>query len=176
MKKFLNIALTAVLALAWTACDDVDVDYGIPSTTPQESIMPADGVQASDVIAPGGLVDLDALKTDGSVTMLNITKAENLPASQKLKIVMNVASQQDMSNASKIELTVAPSDAPGVLYTASAPAMKWDEVFKAMVSRDPSAKTMYVSYVAYVVNGSSEVLLGSVGTPQAVSVKHMYQP
>lgn len=171
MKKILNIALTAALALAWTACDDVDVDYGIPSTNPQEGIMPANGVQATDVIATGGLVDLDALKTDGYVTMLNITKAENLPADQTLKVVMNVASKEDMSDAKKIELTVAPSDAPGVLFTASAPALAWDEVFKSLVSRDPSAKMMYVDYVAYAERGSSEVLLGSIGTKQAVSVK-----
>ncbi len=54
MKKFLNIALTAVLALAFSACDDVDLEKGTPSTTPQQPIIPADGITAIDVVANGG--------------------------------------------------------------------------------------------------------------------------
>lgn len=171
MKKIFNIALTALIALGFTACDDDDdVFYGIPSVNPQQPIMPADGITATDIVADGGTVDLDAVKTDGYIDMLDITRLENFPAGQQLKVVMNVSATADMAASQAIDLNVIDGTAAGVIKVAQAPALAWNEAFNTLVSRDPSAKTMYVNYVAYAVQGTTTVLLGSVGTPQAVSV------
>ena len=56
MKKLLNIAL-AVIAFTFTACDDVDLNTGIPSVNPPQPVMPADGLEATDIVADGGNVD-----------------------------------------------------------------------------------------------------------------------
>lgn len=170
MKKFLNIALTAALALTFSACDDDDVFYGIPTVNPQQPIMPANGITATDIVANGGTVNLDAVKTDGYIDVLNVTKLENFPADQELKIVMNVSATQDMAQSQPITLNVIDGTAAGVIKVAQAPALDWNAAFQTLVSRDPSAKSMYVNYVAYAVQGTSEVLLGSVGATQALSV------
>lgn len=170
MKKFLNIALTAALALAFSACDDDDVFYGIPTVNPQQPVMPANGITAADIVAQGGTVNLDAVKTDGYIDVLNFTKLENFPAGQDLKVVMNVSGTQDMAQSQPITLNIVDGTAAGVIKVAQAPALDWNAAFQTLVSRDPSAKTMYVNYVAYAVQGTSEVLLGSVGTAQSVSV------
>lgn len=170
MKKILNIALTALLAVAMTACSDDDPNLGIPVVNPQQPVIPADGVSASDIVTEGGNVDLNAAQTNGFIDMLQITRLDDFPADQQLKVVMNVSGSQDMANARAIDLVIDPAADAQAIYVAKAPAMAWDEAFKAIVSREPTAKTMYVNYVAYAVQGTTTVLLGAVGTPQSVSV------
>lgn len=171
MKKLFNIALTAVLALGFAACSDDDPYLGQPVVNPQEPIMPADGVSATDMVAEAGSVNLDAAaKADGYVTMLNVTELKNFPAGAEFKVVMNVSASQDMAGAQAITLNTVPGTAAGSVYTLQAPAAEWDTAFKSLVSRDPSAQTMYVNYVAYAVEGTTEVLLGTIGTAQSVVV------
>ena len=170
MKKILNIALTAVLALAFSACDDVDLEKGTPSTTPQQPIIPADGITAIDVIANGGSVNLENA-TDGYVDLLDITKLENFPENQELKIVMNVSTSQDMSAAHQIDLNVIPAPDGTAIKVAQVSATDLDEAVKAMVTRDPTVQsTLYVNYVAYALDGTTTVLLGSVGTQQSIVI------
>lgn len=163
--------MTAVFALAFASCDDVDLNKGIPSVEPQQPIMPADGITAVDVVANGGSINLETA-TDGYVDLVNITELENFPADQELKIVMNVSATQDMANARQIDLNVIPGNEAGSIKIGQAAVDELDEVVKALVSRDPTAESqIYVNYVAYAVQGSSTVLLGSVGTSQSIFVK-----
>lgn len=170
MKKLFNIALTAMLALAFGACDDVDQSNGIPVVNPQQPIMPADGISASDIVAEGGNVNLDAAKTTGLVDMIKVTKIENFPADQTLKIVMNVSANADMKPSQAIDLNVIPGTDAGAVFIGQADTEKFDAAFKSLVSRDPSAKKMYANYVAYALDGPTTVLLGAIGTPQSVLV------
>lgn len=170
MKKIFNIAFTAALALAFSACDDVDLETGIPSTTPQQPIMPADGITATSAVANGGNVNLETAP-DGYVDILDVTKLENFPSDQDLKIVMNVAKTQDMAGARQVDLNVIPGTEAGVIKVGQIPAQALDEIIKSMVTRDPTAQsTVYINFVAYAVNGTTTVLLGSVGAPQAIVV------
>lgn len=108
MKKYLNIALAAVLSIGFAACSDDDPYLGIPSVNPQEPIMPADGVTATDAVAAGGSVDLNAAGENGFVKMLNVTEVKDFPASSALAIVMNVSATQDMANSQAIDLIMPP--------------------------------------------------------------------
>lgn len=170
MKKYLNIALAAVLSIGFAACSDDDPYLGIPSTNPQLPIMPADGITATDVVAAGGSVDLNAAGAQGEVKMLDVTELKDFPQSSHLAIVMNVAKTQDMADAKAIDLNVKPATGGTAIYSAYAPAAAWTDAFIALVSRDPAAKEMWVNYVAYAVNENERVLLGSVGAPQNVMV------
>lgn len=163
MKKYLNIALAAVLSMGFAACSDDDPYLGIPSVNPQEPIMPADGVTATDAVAAGGSVDLNAAGENGSVKMLDVTEVKDMPASSKLAIVMNVSVTEDMANAQAIDLTVAPATDGNAVYYAYVSANEWTELFRTMVSRDPAPKNMWVNYVAYAVSENQRVLLGAVG-------------
>ncbi len=170
MKKFLNIALTAALSLAFSACDDVDLETGIPSTTPQQPIMPANGIVATSAVANGGNVNLENA-VDGYVDIIDVTKLENFPSDQDLKIVMNVAKTQDMAGAQQVNLNVVPGTDAGVVKVGQIPVEELDVIVKSMVTRDPTAQsTLYVNFVAYAVNGTSTVLLGAIGAPQAIVV------
>jgi hypothetical protein len=170
MKKYLNIALAAVLSMGFAACSDDDPYLGIPSVNPQEPIMPADGVTATDAVAAGGSVDLNAAGENGSVKMLDVTEVKDMPASSKLAIVMNVSVTEDMANAQAIDLTVAPATDGNAVYYAYVSANEWTELFRTMVSRDPAPKNMWVNYVAYAVSENQRVLLGAVGAAQEVVV------
>ena len=170
MKKYLKIALAAVLSIGFAACSDDDPCLGTPSTNPQEPIMPADGIAAADVVAAGGSVDLNAAGAQGEVKMLDITKLEDFPANSTLAIVMNVAKTQDMAGAKAIDLALKPAADGTAIYSAYAPASEWSDTFVSMISRDPAAKEMWVNYVAYAVNENQRVLLGSVGSAQNVIV------
>lgn len=170
MKKYLNIALAAVLSIGFAACSDDDPYLGIPSVNPQEPIMPADGVTATDAVAAGGSVDLNAAGENGFVKMLNVTEVKDFPASSALAIVMNVSATQDMANSQAIDLNVTPATDGSAVYYAYAPATEWTDIFRTLVSRDPAAKSMWVNYVAYAVNENQRVLLGSVGASQEVVV------
>lgn len=170
MKKILYIALTAVFALAFAACDDVDLDKGIPSVTPQQPIMPADGITAVDLIANGSNLNLETVAGD-YVDIINVTKLENFPADQDLKIIMNVSATKDMANATPINLNVVPGTDAGSVKVGRAEVADLDEAVKTLVSRDPTAQsTLYANYVAYAVQRSTTVLLGSVGTPQSIVI------
>lgn len=168
MKKIFNIALTAALAIGMAACSDDDY-LGKPVVNPQQPLMPANGITAADIVTEGGAVDLNAAGNDGSVAMLNITKLTDFPADSRLSIVMSVSDNAGMTNASTIEL-VQNSGEGSAIYTYVAPAEPWDAIFKQKISLSPDAATMYVSYAAYAVNGTSRVILGSVGEPQSVTV------
>lgn len=170
MKKILNIALSAVAIMGFTACDNDDVFTGIPVVNPQQEIMPADGIKATDNYTDQGSVDLSAMSTSDNVTMLNIAKVENLPASQTLSVVMNASASADMSASQAIVLDVVADPTGKYQYIAQTPALQLDEVFKTLVSREPTAKNLYVNYVAYATEGTTTVLLGSVGTAQTLSV------
>ncbi|MDE7026053.1 MAG: hypothetical protein K2O88_09275 [Paramuribaculum sp.] len=170
MKKYLNIALAAVLSISFAACSDDDPYLGIPSVNPQEPVMPADGITATDAVAAGGSVDLNAAGENGSVKMLSITEVKDLPASSELEVVMNVAASQDMSNAQALDLTVTPATDGTAVYNVYAPASEWTDMFRSMVSRDPAPKSMWVNYVAYAVSKTQKVLLGSIGQAQEVVV------
>lgn len=168
MKRIFNIALTALLALSFAACSEDDPFLGQPVVNPQLPVMPADGIEASDIIAQGGSADLQAAGSQGFIDVLDITRLKDFPADQQLNIVMTLSPDQSMQPSQDITLTTV--EGGNALYTAKAAAADWDQVFKAIVSRDPSAKTMYATYTAYAVQGTTSVLLGSVGAKQAISV------
>ncbi|WP_289289094.1 DUF5115 domain-containing protein [uncultured Muribaculum sp.] len=161
MKLKLNIALFAAFALGLAACSD-DVYRGIPQVTPQEPVMPADGIEATDVLPDGGAIDLSSAET---FSMVNITKLEDFPATDDLSVVMRVSESADMSNPEAMVLNVADDN-----KTASVASVKLNEVFRKMFGKSPKARTIYVDYTAYAVNGSSSVLLGAIGAKQSLVV------
>lgn len=170
MKKFLNIAFVAAMALGLAACGDDDVFSGIPVINPQQPIMPADGITASDAVAAGGSVDLSGLAASDMVTLLNFTELKNFPDDQELTIVMNASAKQDMSDSQQATLTVVDDPAGSYLKLAQIGAGDLDQLVKDLVSKDVTAQSLYVNYVAYAVSGTSSVLLGSVGAQQQLMV------
>lgn len=170
MKKFLNIAFVAAMALGLAACGNDDVFSGVPVVNPQEPIMPADGITASDAVTSGGSVDLSGLAASDMVTLLNFTELKDFPADQQLAIVMNASATEDMAGAVETQLTVVDDPTGTYLKLAQIGAGDLDELVKTLVSKDVTAQSLYVNYVAYAVSGTSSVLLGSVGAQEQLMV------
>lgn len=164
MKLRLNIALFAALAIGMAACSD-DEYTGVPQVSPQEPLMPANGISAVDVVANGSAVNLN----DGAIRLINVTKLENFPASSELKVVMKVAKEQSMENAQDVVL-VTTEGVDGAVNSCNAPDIEFNKVLKNLFGKNPSEKTVYVNYTAYAVDGTSSVLLGAVGSPQSLKV------
>ncbi len=164
MKLKFNIALFAVLALGLASCSD-DEYKGIAQVTPAEPTMPADGIAATDVLANGAAVDLN----DGAARLLNVTKLEDFPSSSELQVVMKVAKTQDMADAQNVVL-VTTDGVDGAIKSCNATEEDFNTAIQTLFGKNPSPKTVYVNYTAYAVDGTSSVLLGSVGTAQSLVV------
>jgi len=169
MKKYFNIAMAALLGVSMAACSDDDPELGMPQVNPQEALMPAEGITAADAVADGGSVNL----TSGNVKMIDITELENFPASSKLAVVMSVSATQDMAVSRDLDLEMQSATDGTAIYSGYALATEWTEAFRALVSRDPAPRSMWVSYKAYAFNDNQRVLLGSIGEKQEVIVTPM---
>lgn len=78
---------------------------------------------------------------------------------------MRVSESADMSNPEAMVLNVADDN-----KTASVASVKLNEVFRKMFGKSPKARTIYVDYTAYALNGTSSVLLGAIGAKQSLVV------
>ncbi len=142
------------LEFGFTACED-DVKEAIPQNNPQEPIMTVEGL----VVAPGaavaeGATDLLAAATaETEIAVLEVTEAANLPAAAELKFVMQIAKNEDYSDAKNIETSVVDN----VVFVDP---VLWQDAHLAVMGKNPKAQQTNIRFAAYAVNGTSEVRLG----------------
>ncbi len=167
MKLRFNIALLATLALGMAACSD-DEYTGEPQVTPAEPTMPANGMTAADALANGAAVDLNTA-VDGAIRLLDVTRLENFPSGSELQVVMKVAKSADLADAKDIVMVTAEGTGSAI-YSCNAPTADLNEAILALYGKEPVSRTVYTSYTAYAVDGTSSVLLGAVGASQSLNI------
>lgn len=151
MKK-LGIFFVSLLALGFVSCDD-ESDLGIQQSNPQEAIMSANGL----TVEYGDALKLDKINLadyEGTtIPVINIVSVENLPENSEVEFKMEVATDENFSNAIALKVV------DGAVACAD-----WDNAFRAMIGKAPFERDNYVRISAYVVEGTSKVRLGNADT------------
>lgn len=148
MKK-IGLYLLGLLTVAGlSACEDSS-DLGIQQQNPQEAIMEANGLTVAWQSAlQGNTIDLNAY-TDQSIPVISTVETENLPAGATVDYQMQIAASADFSDAQTIEVE------DGAVLCSD-----WDNAFKALYHKDPTARVNYIRFAAYVVDGAQISRLG----------------
>lgn len=160
MNKFYIYGLT-VLALGFTACDEIEEGTGLPQTNPQLPAVVATNVKAEAGPSAGSLISLDAYNNDGKqIELAKVTKGEDWPEGFSVNVpLIEVSKTADFSGG--IWSVESSADADGmVLVSPDA----WDGVYKDMFGKNPVATTSYVRFPVWAVKGSQKVRMGGLDT------------
>lgn len=147
MKK-LNILLSAALVLGLAACDDKS-DLGIPQTNPQLGLMTADGVTLAygDDVA-GNAISLGDFK-DKNINVIKLVEAVDLPEDATISYVMEVATNENFTDAQKLTVT-----------DGAVAANDWEDAYLNIVGKSPLPVTNWIRFAGYVHDGNSIARLG----------------
>lgn len=150
MKK-LSIFFVSLLALGFVSCDDHS-DLGVMQTNPQEAFMSANGLTVDFGQALKG-DQLNLADYESVVPVIEVLAAENLPANSNVAFKMELAADENYSNAVTLDVV------DGAVAVAD-----WDNAFRSLLGKAPFTKDNYVRFAAYVEEGTQSVRLGDANT------------
>lgn len=160
MKKLYIYGLT-VLALGFTACDDIEEGTGLPQTNPQLPTVAATNVKAEPGPSAGSLISLDALNNDGkNVEIAKVeTVGEDWPEGFTLYVpTIEVSKTADFSQYETVE---ASTDADGIVLVSPD---AWEAAYREMYGKNPIATKSYVRFPIWAVKGAQKVRMGGLTT------------
>lgn len=152
MKK-ISILTLALMAMGFTACDDIDVAQ--PVTNQPEPSMDSECVVVSPTAQlDAATIDLNTYNTDDAmIPVLRLDDLRNLPAGTDLQMVMEISPAQDFA-----EKGVVTASFDGDTFVVDP-----DDVQAAVIELfgyEPVARPTYVRIYGNVVSGVSTVRLG----------------
>lgn len=146
MKK-LNIFLMMALALGFTSCEEEWVE-ALPQQNDQEALFTAEDFVAKNTLASA--ITLTEATADEVFPVAEFVSVTNLPAGATVEFAMEMAKNEDFSDAVKVNVT---NDA----NAATAKVADLQAAYLAVQGRNPEARVVNVRYAAYVVNGTEKV-------------------
>lgn len=146
MKK-LNIFLMMALALGFTSCEEEWVE-ALPQQNDQEALFTAEDFVANNTLASA--ITLTEATADEVFPVAEFVSVTNLPAGATVEFAMEMAKNEDFSDAVKVNVT---NDA----NAATAKVADLQAAYLAVQGRNPEARVVNVRYAAYVVNGTEKV-------------------
>lgn len=167
MKLTKYIAI-GVLALGLASCDDKS-DLGVMQVNPQTPVLTPGGTLSVTATTPlsGGNITLSDYQ-GGSVPAVQYAFVDSVMDNATPVIVMQLASKEDYSDAIDITLENAADG-----NTCSVSTQAWDDAFRRLLGKAPSAKPNYVRFAAYLTNGTQLLRVGDDNTwfaPTTVTV------
>lgn len=144
-----------VIALAFAACDEIEMSDAKPVENPQLDIFNANDLAISqDDLGVAAPIKLQSL-ADGNemVKLAKVTKLENFPEDYALAFEAEVSTSSDYAKTQS--LTVAVDDDR---YVVAAPE-DVEAAIKAFTN-DPETLTLYARFKAFATNSSSTIQLG----------------
>lgn len=149
MKK-LGIFFVSLLALGFVACED-ESSLGVMQTNPQEEVMSADGLTVS-LPEPTAANEIKlADYENGTIPVIKVDAIENLPEGASVVFKMDVATDETFSNLTTLDVA-----ADGTVACAD-----WDNAFRAMLGKAPSAKDNYIRFAAFISDNGQNVRIGN---------------
>lgn len=157
MKKLYIYGL-AVLALGFTACDDIEEGTGLPQTNPQLPAVVADNVKAEPGPSAGSLISLDAFNNDGkNVEIAKVTAGEDWPEGFTVLVpTIEISKTSDFSQYETVEST---TNAEGIVLVSPD---AWEAAYREMYGKNPVATESYVRFPVWAVKGSQKVRMGGL--------------
>ena len=164
MKK-LSIICAALMSLGFVACDDTS-DLGKMQTNQQETVMQAGGIEVFYLPEMSGqTLNLEDLKgTD--IPVLGFTTAADpetgdqfiLPETAKVSFVLEMASDENFSNKTSVDLTEGEDGK----YFIAADAMY--DAYAKLFGKAPNPNTTYFRVIGYMSDNGQLVRFGSPDT------------
>ena len=142
-----------VLAIAMTACDDIEMSDAKPVENPQLGIF-STGDLAISQSGQGTAIGLQNLADNGQmVTLGTVDKLENFPEDYDLAFDVEMSLNADFAKVANVNATVAdnqivttPGDVEAAIKT---------------FTNDPSTQTVYARFAGYATNSLGTIRLGS---------------
>lgn len=151
MKK-LSIMFMAVLALAFTACnDDVEKFTSIPQSNAQGPVLSADGLTVEPVVGPA--IDLNDMGLGEEVELLKVKELTGVAETATLSFTLQIDTNETFETAQEVILGPA-----AVGETVTVFSDVFNEFIQSRFGRAPQARTLYIRYAAYVINSSTEMV------------------
>lgn len=148
MKK-IGLYLLGLLTVAGLASCEDSSDLGIQQTNPQEAIMEANGLTVAwQSPIQGNTLDLNGFK-EQAIPVITTVETVNLPEGATVDYQMQIAADADFTNAQTVDV-----ENGAVLCSA------WDNAFKELYMKNPTARVNYIRFAAYVVDGAQISRLG----------------
>ncbi|MDE5847333.1 MAG: hypothetical protein K2H71_08280 [Muribaculaceae bacterium] len=155
MKKSL-IYFSALLAFGLASCDDTS-DLGVMQTNPQETVMVKDGVTVN-LVSPVSGNALSLEENTGIIPVISYSVDETLPENATMEFVMELA--KDESYAGAIEIPMEKIE--GADNTYGVDSKYWDDAFRHLLGKAPSAKDNSIRVAAYICIGSQRSRVGGL--------------
>lgn len=151
MKKFALLGLTAMMSLAFVACDNYEEPNPPAQSNPQQTIFQANGLSFTSAAQT---YNLEALNAEGAEAVLGNVALTDFPEDYTLKLVLEVSADNNFAKVAEAETTIEDNQvkvSPDALQGA----------YSEAVTKDPKAGKAYGRFAAYAVKNSMEARLGS---------------
>lgn len=135
------------LALCFASCEEEWVE-ALPQQNEQEALFTADDFVANNALAEA--ITLTEATAEEALEVANFVSVSNLPAGAIVEFGMQMAKNADFSDAVDVKVSNAAN-------AATAKVADLQAAYLAVQGRNPEARTVYVRYAAYVVNGTEKV-------------------
>ena len=156
MKKIAIYGLTAMLSMAFVACDNYEEPNPAPQTNAQDAVLQTSDVTVTPEIS--GTYDLQALNLAGQQIALGKVATDKLPAGYTFEAAAEI-STDGFSTFTEVPATVE-ADSTGHVYTVDVDPDALQTAYKSKVTKNPATKTIQVRYALYTVIGNMKARVG----------------
>lgn len=155
MKHFKYIGLAA-LALAFTACDDIEDSNSLPQTNPQLPGVSADNVSVAAGADAASAIDLTTFNNANKlIAVAKIDTPTDWPEGFTANVpFMQVSAADDFSNPFEVE---TETGAEGEVLVSPD---TWNGAWKEALGKNPEQRKLHVRFPVFAVNGTQEVRMG----------------
>lgn len=161
-KASLYIASIAAGLLSLTACQDDPTDGGVMQQNPQLPEI----VAGNFVVSPAGATTYETLNLEDlkdAETLTVLTSYYNtdsvLPADAVVDFEMQISGSEDFADARTISLI---NSGDNIGYSVD--IQLWDNAFRSLFGKAPSARTNYLRFAGYVTIGNQRNRIGNLDT------------
>lgn len=149
-----------MLALGFTACDEIEEGTGLPQTNPQLPTVVATNVKAEPGPSAGSLISLDVFNENGKkVEIAKVTAGEDWPEGFTVLVPsIEISKTPDFAQYGTVEAT---TDAEGVVLVSPD---AWEATYREMYGKNPVATQSYVRFPVWAVKGTQKVRMGGLDT------------
>ena len=158
--KYLRYIGLAALALAFTACDDIEDSNSLPQTNPQLPGVDAANVKVDNGEATNSTIDLGQYnEADRTILMATVPIPSDWPEGFTPSVpYVRMAPFADFTTYFDVEATMG---ADGQVYINPD---DFDGEWKDFFGKDPSERKLYLRYPVLAVKGTQSVRMGGPNT------------
>ena len=158
MKKIALLGLSAMMSMAFVACDNWEEPNPTPQTNKQGAILQTGDLTVADALTAGETYSLLALNDEGKNIVVATVATDKLAEGFTFKADMEI-SGNGFQTATPVVASVEPAETENLWNVVVAPA-DLQQAYYNGVSKGPKAKEIQARFKLYTVYGAMEALVG----------------